>query len=78
MSLTVQVSTVATVFQKQPEKMKWFNPVKVSRTFHNIVSVDLFVSMMRNAKNIKHKSKAAYLCVFLIAIILSLNYDKIY
>lgn len=40
----------------QPFKMKWFKSLKIERIFHNITSDDEFVSMMKSASNIKHKT----------------------
>lgn len=40
---------------KQHRKIQWFKPVKTDRKFHNIVTQDQFINMMKNTSNIKHK-----------------------
>lgn len=40
---------------KQSIKMQWFKPVKTERKFHNIVTQEQFISMMKSTSNIKHK-----------------------
>lgn len=41
---------------KQPHKMNWFKPIKIKRKYHDIITCDEFVSMMRNTDNLKHKT----------------------
>lgn len=51
-------SSVKILFEKvfnQPQKMKWFKPIKTKKTFHNIISYSEFVEMGRRCKNYKHK-----------------------
>lgn len=40
---------------RQPEKMKWFKAVHVDRKFHNIVTQEQFIEMMKSTKYIKQK-----------------------
>jgi len=54
----VMGSSLKVLFEKvlnQPEKMNWFFTVKTDRQYHDIITNDDFVSMMKSAKNIKHK-----------------------
>jgi len=54
----VMGSALKVLYEKvlnQNEKMKWFVPVKTEMKYHNIISNDEFIKMMKKANNIKHK-----------------------
>lgn len=54
----VMGSALKILFEKalnQPEKMKWFIPVKTDRQYRDIIKNSDFIKMMKKAKNVKHK-----------------------
>jgi integrase len=41
---------------KQPNKMNWFVPIKSEKKFHQVMTYEEFVSVMKSISNLKHKT----------------------